>query len=141
MTMHLLRGTPGLNTKKPKIKMTKAKIAKYQVQWKKHNKWAKSNRLHDFILSFDDYIDYCHGKYKVQVQAAPRKLYQQPESPHKSSKQYPSVSNGMSGNTFKKEPQRYTGTLVKGIAQMHKSNAVPVIDKQSAIDIANMRRK
>ena len=89
MTMHLLRGTPGLNTKKPKIKMTKAKIAKYQVQWKKHNKWAKSNRLHDFILSFDDYIDYCHGKYKVQVQAAPRKLYQQPESPHKSSKQYP----------------------------------------------------
>jgi hypothetical protein len=33
MTMHLLRGTPGLNTKKPKIKMTKAKIAKYQVQF------------------------------------------------------------------------------------------------------------
>ena len=35
---------------------------------------------------------------------------------------------------------KYTGTLFKGIAQMHKSNAVPVIDKQAAIDIANMRR-
>ena len=42
--------------------------------------------------------------------------------------------------TFKKEPQKYTGTLVTGIAQMHKSNAVPVINKQQAIDVAKMRR-
>jgi hypothetical protein len=33
MTMHLLRGTPGLNTKKPKIKMTKAKIALDTLQF------------------------------------------------------------------------------------------------------------
>jgi hypothetical protein len=46
----------------------------------------------------------------------------------------------MSGNTFKKEPQKYTGTLVTGIAQMHKSNAVPVINKEQAVDIAKMRR-
>ena len=46
---------------------------------------------------------------------------------------------GTSGCT-KKEPMQYTGTLVKGIATMHKSNAVPVINQQEAIDIANMRR-
>ena len=40
----------------------------------------------------------------------------------------------------KKEPMKYTGTLVKGIATMHKSNAVPVISQQEATDIANMRR-
>jgi hypothetical protein len=35
---------------------------------------------------------------------------------------------------------KYTGTLVKGIATMHKSNAVPVISQQEAEDIAKMRR-
>ena len=40
----------------------------------------------------------------------------------------------------KKERMQYTGTLVKGIATMHKSNAVPVINQQEATDIANMRR-
>ena len=48
-------------------------------------------------------------------------------------------SMGTSG-CGKTEPMKYTGTLVKGIATMHKSNAVPVINQQEAIDIANMRR-
>ena len=38
------------------------------------------------------------------------------------------------------EPQRYTGTLVKGIATMHKSNAVPIINQDQAKDISQMRR-
>jgi len=38
------------------------------------------------------------------------------------------------------EAQKYTGTLVKGIATMHKSNAVPVIDQEQATDISSMRR-
>jgi len=40
----------------------------------------------------------------------------------------------------KKEAIKYTGTLVKGIATMHKSNAVPVISQQEAEDISKMRR-
>ena len=42
--------------------------------------------------------------------------------------------------TAKKERQEYTGTLIKGIATMHKSNAVPVIDAQQAKDISAMGR-
>lgn len=42
--------------------------------------------------------------------------------------------------THKNESQRYTGSLVKGIATMHKSNAVPIIDDQQAKDISAMRR-
>lgn len=38
------------------------------------------------------------------------------------------------------EPQKYTGTLIKGIATMHKSNAVPIINSEEATDIARMRR-
>jgi len=34
----------------------------------------------------------------------------------------------------------YTGTKVKGIATMHKSNAVPVFSNEEAIAISNMRR-
>ena len=42
--------------------------------------------------------------------------------------------------TEKKESMKYTGTLVKGIATMHKSNAVPVIDEEQMKDISRMRR-
>lgn len=42
--------------------------------------------------------------------------------------------------TAKKENPVYTGTLVKGIATMHKSNAVPVISQEEATDISRMRR-
>jgi hypothetical protein len=34
----------------------------------------------------------------------------------------------------------YTGTMVKGIATMHKSNAVPVFSNEEAVDISKMRR-
>ena len=50
-----------------------------------------------------------------------------------------SVDTGAACAT-KKEPQRYTGTLIKGIATMHKSNAVPILNDQDAIDISRMRR-
>jgi hypothetical protein len=40
----------------------------------------------------------------------------------------------------KKEPIQYTGTEIMGIAQMHKSNAVPVRNKKSAEEVAKMRR-
>lgn len=54
---------------------------------------------------------------------------------------YPSVTSAPSAESCAK-PTRvaYTGTLVKGIATMHKSNAVPIINDQEATDIANMRR-
>jgi hypothetical protein len=34
----------------------------------------------------------------------------------------------------------YTGTKIKGIGTMHKSNAVPVFSDEEAIDISKMRR-
>ena len=53
---------------------------------------------------------------------------------------YMKSGNYPKSDTTKKETMKYTGTLVKGIATMHKSNAVPVISQEEATDIANMRR-
>jgi len=49
-----------------------------------------------------------------------------------------SVDTG--GNATLKPAKVYTGTKVKGIATMHKSNAVPVFSDEEAIDISKMRR-
>ncbi len=40
----------------------------------------------------------------------------------------------------KPQDQAYTGTKVKGIATMHKSNGVPVFSDDEAIEISKMRR-
>lgn len=42
--------------------------------------------------------------------------------------------------TTKSTTQVYTGSVVKGIGMMHKSNFVPVVDPEHAKHIANMRR-
>ena len=44
------------------------------------------------------------------------------------------------GSTAKKDSTRYTGTLIVGIATMHKSNAVPILNQQEAIEVSSMRR-
>lgn len=46
------------------------------------------------------------------------------------------------GNGIKKRSNAYSGIELLGIAQLHKSNAVPIRkeDKQGAIDVAQMRR-
>lgn len=41
--------------------------------------------------------------------------------------------------TYRASPQ-YTGTKVKGIGTMHKSNAVPVFSDEEAKEISSMRR-
>ena len=40
----------------------------------------------------------------------------------------------------KKTDTLYTGTKIKGIGTMHKSNAVPIFSDEEAIDISRMRR-
>lgn len=50
-----------------------------------------------------------------------------------------SLGSGM-GVAAAKISQQYTGTKVKGIATMHKSNAVPVFSDEDAVAISKMRR-
>ena len=52
----------------------------------------------------------------------------------------PSLDTGHTGAVTVKAPMQYTGTKVKGIGTMHKSNAVPIFTDDEAKDIARMRR-
>ncbi len=54
--------------------------------------------------------------------------------------QYKSADSEQRGVCSAPEKHAYTGTLIKGISCMHKSNAVPVLNNQEIIDIARMRR-
>lgn len=51
----------------------------------------------------------------------------------------PSLNTGFHDCTKKQTPV-YTGTAIKGIGTMHKSNAVPIFSDEQAVEIATMRR-
>lgn len=44
------------------------------------------------------------------------------------------------GSTPLKQAQVYTGTQMIGVAQMHKSNAVPIFNSEAAVEVTQMRR-
>lgn len=53
----------------------------------------------------------------------------------------PSLNGGTDMSPAVLAPQKiYTGTKVKGIATMHKSNAVPIFTDEEAVEISKMRR-
>ena len=71
----------------------------------------------------------------------PTRILSYAEQRRAESQQYPSRSDFATPESCSKpERKEYTGTLVKGIGTMHKSNAIPVIDDQQMKDLASMRR-
>ncbi len=57
------------------------------------------------------------------------------ETPH-----IPSLDPANMSPCLKAPDKIYTGTAIKGIGTMHKSNAVPIFSDEQAVDIAKMRR-
>jgi hypothetical protein len=137
--MALARGLTTISTRKRKVKITKAKMAQYELDWRMHNKNMKRKGLHDLRYdTLDEYINYCLGKVKPKSEFKP---YTPTESFRREVPEYPSYhSTKGSGHGTKKEVPVYTGTLVKGIATMHKSNAVPIINQEQATEISRMAR-
>lgn len=142
MTMHLVG--PYLTTtnyRKRNGKVTKAKMAKWEAEYRERCKFNK--RLGLPKETFEEYLDIIHGRAKKKTKFVPIKPKVDPvmEKIKQHKEMYPSsMGMGTANSTAKKEPQKYTGTLIKGIATMHKSNAVPVIDQKQAQEIAQMRR-
>lgn len=142
MTMHLTQPyLTTLNTRKRKQKPTKAKIAQWREEHRLYNKENKRYRIDP--ITFDEYVDMVYGKVREKKQF--NKLDSKPtlaqERINEYKQKYPSkITFGSSSSCAKKDAPKYTGDLVKGVATMHKSNAVPVIDDQHMKDLANMRR-
>lgn len=140
MTMSLAQGLTSLNTKQPKRKKrTKAQQEKLIQDHRAYNKRMKQSNNRDLMMSLEDYDLYLRGLYKPKTSSTRKKVYTPPKQYCRETKHIPSL-NSAGGIASKKESPKYTGTLVTGIATMHKSNAVPIINKEQAIEIAQMRR-
>lgn len=138
MTMHLVQGMSSVSTKKPKQKhLTKAKLAQLTKDHQAFNKKMRQEHRHREQLSFDEYVDKVYGR-----KSSTKKEFKELKSskPDYRKTPYNPVNTRSTSIAAKKEPKKYTGTLVKGISQTHKSNAVPVISNEEIIDISNMRR-
>lgn len=73
--------------------------------------------------------------------ALKKKSYTPPAPAYRGSNdKLPSLITTTKGGGSRITPPKYTGTLIKGIATMHKSNAVPIIDQEQATEISRMRR-
>ena len=81
-------------------------------------------------------------KFSTGPHNAPRKTmsdFMPRTPPGRETAQIPSQDTGWVP-CVKVHDQEYTGTKVKGIGTMHKSNAVPVFSDDEAKDISSMRR-
>ena len=151
MTMHLARGLTTINTKKPKRKITKAKIERWKLELIKHNKQMKSLGMKNHIMNLEEYIEYVHGniKPKHKTETVLSTPWHQTGTYRRETENIPSYNSSYRFEPcIKKEPLQYTGERkLVGIATMHKSNMVPVFaddddttGKKQATELAQMRR-
>lgn len=144
MTMHLARGLSTTRTTKPKHKkLTPAQLEKLEVERRQHNKQMRRRCLHSLQFdTLDDYVAYIRGEHQSKPQSSNKTYDWEPKKYQRETCRYESHTSDVipTGVCAKPERKEYTGTLIKGIATMHKSNAVPVISKEDAVDCATMRR-
>lgn len=61
--------------------------------------------------------------------------------PGRETPRIPSLNGGVDSTPAVKAPDKiYTGTAIKGIGTMHKSNAIPIFSDEQAVEISKMRR-
>ncbi len=129
MSMHLVG--PALTTtgkKKGKRKFRNAEQARKSRELK--DSWEDLLKRHDIKPTkakpkFDSKLSSC---YSLKI----------PEG-RNTTAHIKSLDSGLGSATLA-PPKVYTGTKVKGIATMHKSNAVPIFSDEEAVDISRMRR-
>ena len=128
MSMHLHHPSLSLNGKKKgKVKFRNAEEAKKSREldesWKQlQKKWEVE----------------AEDKKRKRALSAETLTYNLAIPEGRSTKHFPSRDTG--GNATLAPAKIYTGTKIKGIGTMHKSNAVPIFSDEEAIAIANMRR-
>lgn len=131
MSMHLHHPSLSLNGKKRgKVKFRNAEEAKkareLEESWQQmKSKWAVEEEQ----------------KRRKRAFAAPTLKYVPKPPPGRETKHIPSLNNGADFDmAVKKQAPVYTGTKIKGIGIMHKSNLVPIYSDEEAVEISRMRR-
>ena len=136
MTMHLLGPQfSTISTRKRKKKLTDNQYHKMCMDWSAYNKQMK--KMGCKTKTLEEYMAYRQGKYKPQLKG----VVKDPMKATTLRRESPKYESGDGiGVTFARKENVYTGTLIKGIATMHKSNAVPIINEEQAHEVARMRR-
>ena len=159
MTMHIVGPwLTNTNTKKRQQKVTKSQQEEIERGWRERNARLKQMGLPKETL--EEYTDWLYGRGKkekkkkndravykttaakagtIQTQAAT--VVQKADEELEGNTPIPkSLGLWITGPVSSKPSPVYTGTKVKGIGTMHKSNAVPVFSDEEAVDISRMRR-
>lgn len=130
MTMHLCG--PALTTtgkRKGKIKFRNA---------------AEAQRARDLDASWKqlkaDWGAEAETRRRVRAMRAEPLTYSLTAPPGRETQRIDSRDTGHVGAVRSRDIPQYTGTKVKGIGTMHKSNAVPIFSDEEAVAIATMRR-
>jgi hypothetical protein len=116
---------------------------KIEQEWRSYNKQQRRDNMHQCqFKTLEEYTKYKNGnlKYTQEFKTLEKKnaKYRRKTPDIIASKQNHKLET--TNPTAKRKSPVYTGSLIKGICQTHKSNAVPVIDNQHIIDIGHMRR-
>lgn len=121
-------------------KLTKRRELELRIKWKDYNRTLANNYVKK--ISFKEFLDRLHGKKTQAVNANTNFKWSSSGSlrPGADNHKLAPSNLSMDGDTRAAASKTYSGTLVKGIGTMHKSNAVPIIDEEHMKDIARMRR-
>jgi len=132
-------------------KLTQRDLSRLSEEYRVYNKKMKqSNNLKLCFASLEDYIDWRFGRTTTASISArssrthtmkPARSYgrvtRAQAVPSRLTKELPS---DLKNATARPDGNSYSGTYIRGIAQMHKSNAVPVGKGDNPEDYATMRR-
>jgi hypothetical protein len=109
---------------------------KFTQEFNDYNKLMR--RLGSKQMSLYEYKKYRAGRMRVPKHSAKKpSIYAEPY--RRESPEIPS-GDGIAYTPMIQDPKEYTGTFVKGISTLHKSNSVPVTNDEDIIAIARMRR-
>ncbi len=130
MSMHLHHPSLSLNgRRKGKAKFRNAEEAKKTRDL--DASWSK--------LKADWGVE-AETRRRVRAMRAEPLTYSLTAPPGRETQRIDSRDTGHTGAVRTKDNPQYTGTKVKGIGTMHKSNAVPIFSDEEAVEIATMRR-
>ena len=105
-------------------------------------KWrsAEHKRKFEEYQQYREELDKEFGLTKVTKSKNVKTTWNpEPPPPRRADNNIPSLTSNWNP-CLKKDPLFYTGTKLKGIATMHKSNMVPIFSEEEAVEVARMRR-
>lgn len=131
-------------------RLTKRDLTRLSDEYRQHNKKMKQGNNRKLCFSsFEVYLDWRFGRTTASssVRSSKTRTMQPSRSyeRHTRAQAIPSrlhqeLSSDLRNATARPDGNSYSGTYIQGIAQMHKSNAVPVGRDDDPEDYATMRR-